>query len=200
MGPRTSRRRAICETIAMQDLAEQYDARLAGILEAPDDLGRLEIIVRRPAEGERELLEEGRLDLKLGLVGDRWAERDDRTPVYMLAQLTVISTRVLAAIEPDRDRWPQAGDQLYVDLDLSEENLPTGSRLAIGSAVIEISDEPHTGCAKFSARFGSDAQRWVNSPAGRAHRMRGLNARIVEPGTVRVGDTVRKVKAGDSPA
>jgi MOSC domain-containing protein YiiM len=185
----------------MQDLAEQtHDARLAGILEAPNDHGRLELIVRRPAEGERELLDEGHLDLKLGLVGDRWAKRADDTPVYMLAQLTVISTRVLAAIEPDRERWPQAGDQLFVDLDLSEENLPTGSRLAIGSAVIEISETPHTGCAKFSARFGSDALRWVNSPTGRAHRMRGLNAQIVAPGTVRVGDTVRKVKTGDLPA
>ncbi len=185
----------------MQDVAEQTDdARLAGILEAPHDVGRLEIIVRRPGENERELLDEGRLDLDLGLVGDRWAERDDHTPVYLLAQLTVISTRVLAAIEPDRERWPQAGDQLFVDLDLSEENLPTGSRLAIGTAVIEISETPHTGCAKFSARFGSDALRWVNSPTGRAHRMRGLNARIVEPGTVRVGDTVRKVQTGDLPA
>ena len=185
----------------MQDLVDQSnDARLAGILEAPDDLGRLEFIVRRPAENERELLDEGHLDLEVGLVGDRWARRDDRTPVYMLSQLTVISTRVLAAIEPDRERWPQAGDQLFVDLDLSEENLPPGSRLAIGTAVIEISETPHTGCAKFSARFGSDAQRWVNSPIGRFHRMRGLNATIVEPGTVRVGDTVRKVKTGAAPA
>lgn len=185
----------------MQDVAEHtHDARLTGILEAPDDLGRLEIIVRRPAEGERELIDEGRLDLELGLIGDRWAARDERTPVYMLAQITVISTRVLAAIEPDRGRWPQAGDQLFVDLDLSEENLPIGSRLAIGTAVIEISETPHTGCAKFSSRFGSDALRWVNSPTGRFHRMRGLNARIVEPGTVRVGDTVRKVTSGALPA
>ena len=111
----------------------------------------------------------------------------------MDAQLTVISTRLLAAIEPDRERWPLAGDQLYVDLDLSVENLPAGSRLAIGSAVIEVSETPHTGCAKFSARFGGDALRWINSTTGRAHRMRGLNARIVTAGTVRVGDTVRKV-------
>jgi MOSC domain-containing protein YiiM len=185
----------------MHHMAEQtYEARLAGILEAPHDHGRLELIVRRPAENERELLDEARLDLEVGLIGDRWAKRDERTPVYMQAQLTLISTRVLAAIEPDRERWPQAGDQLFVDLDLSEENLPAGSRLAIGTAVIEISEEPHTGCAKFSARFGSDAQRWVNSPTGRAHRMRGLNARIVEPGTVRVGDTLRKVRTGDQPA
>jgi hypothetical protein len=171
----------------------RYDTQLEHVLAAPADEGRLELIVRRPAEGERELLHTAELDLDLGLVGDRWAARDARTtPVFLAAQLTLISTRMLATIEPDRTRWPQAGDQLYVDLDLSIENLPTGSRLAIGSALVEISETPHTGCAKFSARFGSEALRWVNSPVGRAHRLRGLNARIVEPGTVRIGDAVRK--------
>jgi MOSC domain-containing protein YiiM len=179
----------------VDDSAEpRFQGRLADIQAAPPDLGRLELIVRRPAEGEREILDEGRLDPGQGLVGDRWAARvPEATPVYLSAQLTVMSTRVLAAIEPARERWPLAGDQLLVDLDLSEANLPPGSRLAVGSAVIEVSETPHTGCAKFSARFGSDAMRWVNSPVGRAHRMRGLNARIVTGGTVHVGDPVRKV-------
>ena len=172
----------------------RFDAQLERIREAPADEGRLEFIVRRPpAEGAREILDEAHLDLVVGLVGDRWAARDDRTPIYMMAQLTLISVRVLAAIEPDRSRWPLAGDQLFVDFDLSVENLPPGARLAIGSAVIEASETPHTGCAKFSARFGSDALRWINSPIGREHRMRGMNARIVEPGIVRAGDTIRKV-------
>ena len=150
--------------------------------------------MRRPAAEEREVLDEAKLDLALGLVGDSWATRiPELTPAYMNAQLTVINTRVLAAIEPDRERWPLAGDQLYVDFDLSVENLPAGSHLAIGSAVIEVSETPHTGCAKFSGRFGGDALRWINSTTGRAHRMRGLNARIVTAGTVRLGDTVRKV-------
>ena len=105
----------------------------------------------------------------------------------------LINPRGLAAIETDRDRWPLAGDQLYVDFDLSEENLPAGTRLAIGSAVIEVSETPHTGCAKFSARFGGDALRWINSPAGREQRRRGLNAWIVEGGTVRPGDGIHKV-------
>ena len=171
-----------------------YDDRLADIDAAPADRGRLELIVRRPARDERESLGEARLDPILGLVGDRWAsDAPGATPIYLSAQLTVISTRVLAAIEPDRARWPLAGDQLFVDLDLSVENLPAGRRLAIGSAVIEVSDTPHTGCAKFSARFGSDALRWINSPTGRAYRMRGLNAQVVEAGTVRVGDAVRTV-------
>lgn len=176
----------------MRPLAE-LQTHLEAILAAPDDEGRLELIVRRPAVDERELLDEAHLDVERGLVGDRWAGRDpDTTPVFLDAQLTVMNTHVLAAIEPDRSRWPLAGDQLYTDLDLSLENLPTGSRLAIGSAIVEISQEPHTGCAKFSARFGGDAQRWVNSPVGRAQRMRGLNARIVQSGTVRVGDPIRK--------
>ena len=173
---------------------EQFDAQLDRIREAPADDGRVEFIVRRlSAEGEREILDEAHLDRELGLVGDRWAARDDRTPVYMTAQLTLINTRVLAAIEPDRERWPLAGDQLYVDFDLSIANLPPGARLAVGSAVIEASETPHTGCAKFSARFGGDALRWINSPIGREHRMRGMNARVLEPGIVRAGDTIRKV-------
>ncbi len=171
----------------------RFDSQLDAVHEAPRDDGRLELIVRRPAVEERETLEEAQLDLECGLVGDRWATRDkERTPSYLAAQLTLIGTRLLAAIEPDRTRWPIAGDQLYVDLDLCEGHLPVGSRLAIGSAVIEVSDQPHTGCAKFSARFGSEALRWINSPLGRMHRLRGLNARIVQAGTVRQGDAVRR--------
>lgn len=168
-------------------------AQLELVLAAPGDHGRLELIVCRPAVDERTVLETADLDAEHGLVGDRWGRQDHHsTPSYLAAQITVISTRLLAAIEADRDRWPLAGDQLYVDLDLSEANLPTGSRLAIGGAVLEVSETAHTGCAKFSARFGSDALRWINSPTGRAHRLRGLNARIVQGGTVRVGDSVRK--------
>jgi MOSC domain-containing protein YiiM len=110
------------------------------------------------------------------------------------AQITLISTRVLGAIEPDRTRWPLAGDQLYVDIDLSVATLPPGSRLRIGNAVVEISEPPHTGCAKFSARFGSDALRWINSPRGRELRMRGANARVITGGEVRLGDRVEAVR------
>lgn len=188
---------SLCDTLAMHDqstLTGPFDAKLLDVQAAPADHGQIELIVRRPAVDEREIVAEAVLGRETGLVGDRWAARDrERTPVYLSSQLTVISTRVLRAIEPDSSRWPLAGDQLYVDLDLSEANLPAGSRLAIGNAVIEISETPHTGCAKFSSRFGSEALRWINSPTGRAHRMRGLNAWIVEPGTVRTGDAIRKV-------
>jgi hypothetical protein len=177
-----------------------FSASLADVQAAPADTGRVELIVRRPARDERELLDEATLDLGVGLVGDDWLARGSgSTPDGSAdpeAQLTLISTRVLRAIEPDPGRWPLAGDQIYVDFDLGMERLPAGSRLALGTAVIEVSETPHTGCAKFSARFGSDALRWINSPIGRLHRMRGLNARIVEGGVVRVGDAVRRVPSG----
>jgi len=175
-----------------ETLGTRFDSQIKQVHAAPADQGRLELIVRRPAVDAREILDEARLDLDLGLVGDRWATRDAKTPVYLASQLTVIGTRLLAAIEPDRALWPLAGDQLYVDLDLCEEHLPAGSRLAIGSSLIEVSETPHTGCAKFSARFGSEALRWINSPMGRVHRLRGLNARVVEAGAIRVGDVIRR--------
>ena len=164
-------------------------------VEAAPSEGTLRLIVRRPAVDARESLDRGRLDPNVGLEGDGWIERgSSRMPDRRAnpeAQVTLISTRVLAAIEPDPGRWPLAGDQLYVDVDLSVEALPPGSRLAIGEAVLELSEAPHTGCAKFSARFGSDALRWINSARGRELRMRGANARVVRAGEIRVGDPVR---------
>jgi MOSC domain-containing protein YiiM len=166
------------------------DTLAAGLDEtqrSPATEGRVELIVRRPAEGEREVLAEGLFDTDDGLIGDRWQGHDPAT------QVTLMNARVAALLAGDRERWPLAGDQLYVDLDLSIENLPPGTQLEIGSVVLEVSEAPHTGCAKFSARFGSDAIRFVNSPAGRALRLRGLNARVVRAGAVRPGDGVRKI-------
>lgn len=180
-----------------RDLDRGLDRHLDDVRAAPRDAGVIALIVRRPAVDEREAVAEAVLDLAEGLVGDGWLARGSRSmpdgAANPEAQVTIMSTRVLAAIEPDPSRWPLAGDQLYVDLDLSVANLPPGTRLALGSAVLEVSETPHTGCSKFSARFGSDAQRWVNSPAGRELRMRGMNARIVQGGLVRVGDAVRQV-------
>ncbi len=174
-----------------------FSAALAEIQAAPRDVGVIQYVVRRPAVDERESVDEATLSTSDGLVGDGWHARGSRATedgsADPEAQLTMISTRVLRAIEPDEVRWPLAGDQLYVDLDLRPESLPAGSRLAIGDAVIEMSATPHTGCAKFSARFGSDALRWINSPVGRAHRMRGVNARVLRGGTIRSGDAIRRV-------
>jgi hypothetical protein len=163
---------------------------------APSALGTVGLIVRRPGVDEREVLEEATFDLDEGLVGDSWRERGsrrrpDRSP-NPDAQVTLMSSRLAALVAGDRARWPLAGDQLYVDLDLSVDNLPPGTRLRLGTAELEITAEPHTGCAKFSARFGSDALRFINSPTGRQLRLRGVNARVVEPGVVRTGDEITK--------
>ena len=161
------------------------------ILESPALEGTVELVVRRPAEGEREVLEEGVLDLEHGLVGDDWRARNGRRgrDIDPNTQITLMNARVISLVAGSRERWALAGDQLYVDLDLRPENLPPGARLQVGSAVLEVTAMPHTGCAKFTERFGSAATRFVNSKAGRALRLRGMNARVVEPGTVRPGDT-----------
>ena len=169
---------------------EDLLAGLRHIRSSPADRGTLELIVRRPRENEREVLAEAELDSDVGLVGDRWhlgaSPNND-------AQLTLINARLAELVAGSRERWPLAGDQLYVDFDLSTENAPPGTRLSIGDAVIELTAIPHTGCAKFTARFGSDALRFVNKSPGRELRLRGANARVVIPGTVRRGDVVAKL-------
>jgi hypothetical protein len=175
----------------------ELEAALDDIRRSPVDDGRVELVVSRPAQGERELVSLGVLDARVGLVGDNWLDRGNRrTPdrsADPLAQVTVINARVSKLVAVDPDRRALAGDQLHVDLDLDVANLPAGSQLAVGSAVIEVTAKAHLGCAKFVDRFGRDAMRFVNSPEGRALRLRGLNARVVVPGEVRPGDAVRKV-------
>ncbi len=176
---------------------DELEAALHDIRQAPADDGLVDMVVRRPSEGEREVLAEGTLDLAQGLVGDNWQTRGNRhTPdgsADPLMQLNVINARLSRFVAIDPERRALAGDQLHLDLDLSEANLPPGTRLALGSAVIEVTAKPHTGCAKFVERFGRDAMRFVNSPTGRQLRLRGLNARVVVAGIVRPGDAVRKV-------
>jgi len=176
---------------------QELEAGLAIIRESPKDSGTLALIVRRPDIDVREVLDEGVLDLVDGLVGDSWSRRrSTRTETgsaHPDMQLNIINARAIALVAQVKDRWPLAGDQLYVDLDLSGTNLPPGARLALGSAVIEITAQPHTGCSKFAARFGPDATRFVNSAAGKELHLRGINAKVVHSGAIRVGDLVRKV-------
>jgi hypothetical protein len=185
----------------MHRTPEQLDAGLAAIRESPRDQGTLDWIVCRPAVGERTVLDTATLDLDAGLVGDTWTARPssktpDRSP-HPDAQVTLMNARVIALIAGERDGWSIAGDQLYVDLDLSLENLPAGTRLQIGEVVLAVTALPHTGCAKFSARFGSEALRWVNTPTGRALNLRGIHVRVVTPGQVRRGDSIRKLASPD---
>lgn len=180
---------------------DELEAGLDHIRRSPNDRGRVEYIVRRPETLKREVIAEAQLDLAIGLMGDNWKARGYRKSpdgsAHPDMQITVMNARVIALIAQSPDRWSLAGDQLYIDMDLSVDNLPPGTRLAIGTAVIEVTAEPHTGCRQFSDRFGTDATRFVNSPAGKQLRLRGLNAKVVQSGTVRVGDVATKQAAAN---
>jgi hypothetical protein len=176
-----------------RSLADLNDG-LDDIRQSPSDDGRLRLIVRRPEIDAREVLEQATLDTDLGLAGDNWLVKSssatpDGGPDWR-GQLTVTNWRGMLHIARSEARVPLAGDQLYVDLDISYENLPAGTRLSIGTAVLEVTDKPHRGCAKFKDRFGADALRFVNSGEGLLLRLRGINTRIVQSGLVRVGDPV----------
>jgi hypothetical protein len=180
-------------------LLAALEGGLDEIRRSPSDRGVLELIVRRPAEEEREVLDEATLDTVDGLVGDCWRRRGSKRTedgsAHPDMQLTLMNARVAALVAGHPDRRQLAGDQLFVDLDLSYDNLPPGTRLEVGSALIEITDQPHTGCGKFARRFGNDAQRFINSAAGRELNLRGVNARVVAGGVVRLGDPIVKSPA-----
>lgn len=176
---------------------DELEAALDHLRGAPHDDGLLELVVRRPALLQREVLDVGVLSRTEGLVGDTWSQRPSRRTAdggpHPDMQLNIMGARVARLLAVTDDRMQLAGDQLYVDLDLSTAALPAGTRLAIGTAVVEITDQPHTGCAKFADRFGRDALRFVNSPVGTELRLRGVNAKVVVDGEVRPGDRARRV-------
>ncbi|MEV2240954.1 MOSC domain-containing protein [Micromonospora sp. NPDC049891] len=184
---------------------DEIMAGLHLVRNSPRGVGTLALAVRRPAVDVREVLSRAELDPDAGLLGDTWSQRPssrtaDRSP-HPDMQLNVINSRFVELIAgPDRDAWALAGDQLYVDLDLSVDALPAGTRLAIGDrAVIEVTDQPHTGCAKFAARFGRDAHKIVWTDEGKHLRLRGLNARVVVGATIETGDTIRQLPAAPGP-
>lgn len=176
---------------------EELEAALVHIRQTPKDEGVLQLIVRRPETEQREVLQEAELDPDKGLVGDNWSVRgSSRTPdgsALLDMQINIMNARVVALVAQEKERWSLAGDQLFIDMDLSTENLPAGTRLSIGSAVLEVTPPPHTGCQKFVSRFGIDAMKFVNSPLGKKLCLRGINARVVQAGVVRVGEAARKL-------
>jgi hypothetical protein len=173
---------------------------LGEILRSPDAEGSVEMIVRRPGVDAREVLHEGTFDERVGLIGDSWQVRpSSRTPngtPHPDMQINIMNARVISLLAGARDRWPLAGDQLFVDLDLSGVNLPPGTRLEAGTVVFEVTPLPHTGCLKFVSRFGVDGMKFVNSTEGRRLNLRGINARVVQGGTVKTGDRIRKIARG----
>ncbi len=192
----------------------QLELGLEQIRQSPADNGTVQLIVRRPREGKREVVAEGELDLEHGLVGDNWLERGSRMTedgsAHLEMQLTIMNSRAIAliaghsqlslfqeeegaAFSADQDRWALAGDQFFVDFDLSQNNLPAGTQLEIGSAIVEVTTLPHNGCKLFAGRYGTDAVKFVNSPIGKQLRLRGLNAKVIRPGKVRSGEAIRKV-------
>jgi hypothetical protein len=175
---------------------EELHRHLDEIRQSPKDAGLLELIAIRPEQGERIVPEEGELSLREGLVGDNWGTRGSRRTEdgssHPDMQLNLMNARVALLVAQDPDRRALAGDQLYVDLDLSEANLPPGTELEIGEAVIVVTEQPHTGCKKFVERFGVDAMKFVNSEIGRTLKLRGINAKVVRPGKIRVGDIAKK--------
>jgi hypothetical protein len=175
---------------------EELENGLPEIRKSPADSGTVDLIVRRPGTGEREVIESGELDTETGLIGDNWLSRGYKGTsdgsAHPDMQLNLMNSRAIDLIAGSKDRWPLAGDQFFVDMDLSDENLPPGTILDIGTAKIMITSEPHLGCKLFLERFGKDAVKFVNSDTGKKLNLRGVNARVLSSGTVKVGDKISK--------
>jgi hypothetical protein len=176
---------------------EELEAGLDHIRESPKDEGVLQLIVCRPEIDLREVKDEAELSPVDGLIGDNWNVRGSRRTAdgspHPDMQINIMNVRSVALVAQERERWPLAGDQLFLDMDLSKTNLPAGSRIAIGDAILEVTPPPHTGCQKFVARFGLDAMKFVNSVVGKELCLRGINAKVVQAGTIKVGQTVKKL-------
>ncbi len=183
-------------TLTHRTMAE-LEAGLPYIQASPKDQGELKLIVCRPADNERKTLTIGELNTELGLVGDNWSTRgSSRTPdknAHPEMQINIMNARCIEWLTQDPERWALAGDQLYVDMDLSDENLPVGTQLKVGTAILEVTPIPHNGCKKFAERFGVDAVKFVNSPIGKQLHLRGINAKVIQSGQIQRGDVVKKL-------
>lgn len=179
--------------LSMQEL----EAGLAEILKSPRNNGTLKFICRRPDINEREVVESAQLDREEGLIGDNWKTRGSKRTsdgsAHPDMQLNIMNARAIELIAQTKERWPLAGDQLFLDLELSDDNIPPGTQLSLGEAIIEITAIPHNGCKKFTQRFGLDAVKFVNSPTGKEFHLRGVNAKVIKSGSIKIGDKARKL-------
>jgi len=167
------------------------------IKQSPKDQGTLELIVIRPKENERTVLIDAQLSSRLGVHGDDWFKNSyirlpDGSP-HPDVQVSLMNSRCIDLLAQEKSRWPLAGDQLYVDLDLSVDNLPVGQQLSIGSVILQVTDQEHTGCNKFAKRYGQAARIFVNSTVGKQLHLRGIYAKVVQDGSLKVGDRVIKI-------
>ncbi len=176
---------------------DELQSGLAAIRQSPADHGVLRAIVIRPGKNERDSLTQCQLSPELGVQGDNWAKGcwkslPDGKP-HPDVQVAITNARSIALIAQDEDRWSLAGDNLYVDLDLSSDNLPCGQRISLGETILEITEVAHNGCSKFAQRFGPDALKFVNSEVGKKLHLRGIYARVVQAGVISVGDVIKKL-------
>lgn len=179
--------------VSLRQLEEGLDL----IKKSPNDNTLVDMIVCRPTEGNRKILQEGFLDKGKGLIGDNWIDRGSSKSAdgcsHPDMQLNIMNSRSIALIAQQKNRWQLAGDQLFIDINLTDKNIPAGTRLSIGDAIIEVTAIPHNGCKKFTDRFGIDAVKFVNSPIGKELHLRGINAKIIKSGKIKVGDIVKKI-------
>lgn len=175
---------------------EELERKFTALEPSPKDIGTIELIVCRPVLNERQILEEGEITIDEGLVGDYWKDRPVEGEDNTKFQITLINSKMMGLIAGEKENWPPAGDQLYVDFDLSLTNVPIGQKLALGSnndVILEISDIPHNGCKKFMSRYGKDAQLFVNARERKHLRLRGANAKVIKSGKIHINDTIKKI-------
>ncbi len=178
---------------------ETYQRGFDIIKASPSASGTVQLIVIRPDVNERMELDEGQLDQDQGLIGDNWATRGSSKTedgsAHPEMQINIMNSRVIRLVTGDKNDWKLAGDQLFIDFNLSKDNVPPGTRLSVGEAILEVTTVPHTGCKKFAQRFGKDALKFLSTKEGLHWQLRGINARVVKSGTVKLGDMVTKLNS-----
>jgi len=171
---------------------DEINSNLSFILSSPKDVGKIESIIVRRRKNERELRKEVFLSPEKGVEGDRWYDLSKGKPDPR-RQLTIINSRLIKLLAQSVERMQLAGDNLIIDLDISDANLPVGQRLTIGKVMVEITDVPHTGCSRFAERYGNDAVEFINAPERSSLRLRGVYAKFLNSGLIHVGDIIKKI-------